>query len=233
MPRTRRQKIREATMVEIKETACRLMAEAGTAGLSIRAVARAMDLTPPAIYHYFPSLNDLITALVIDAYNDLAGTLEAAATEEGASKTYGERLNALVTAYRAWALRHPTDFQLVYGNPIPGYSQPSEVTYPPARRSFALLAGLIADAITAGELVPPREYRELPAVIEERLKLLATHEGHDLPHTALYLAAVIWAQIHGRVTLELFNLIQPVIGDTEAFYRYETHIMLKQLGLKS
>jgi AcrR family transcriptional regulator len=220
-------------MVEIKQTARQLMAEAGTAGLSIRAVAREMDLTPPAIYHYFPSLNDLITALVIDAFNDLAGTLEAAATENAAIRTYGERLNALVTAYRAWALQHPTDFQLVYGNPIPGYSQPSEVTYPPARRSFALLAGLIADAIDAGELVPPREYQELPAVIEERLKLLASHEGHDLPHTALYLAAVIWAQIHGRVTLELFNLIQPVIGDTEAFYRYETHIMLKQLGLKS
>jgi hypothetical protein len=130
-------------------------------------------------------------------------------------------------------LKYPIDFQLVYGNPIPGYNQPREVTYPPARRSFALLAGLIAGAIQAGELVPPREYGELPTEIVEALSVLARNEGHDLPHTALYLAAVIWAQMHGRVTLELFNLIQPVIGDAEIFYRYETHNMLNQVGLKS
>jgi AcrR family transcriptional regulator len=220
-------------MQEIKDTARQLMAESGTAGISIRAIARTMDLTPPAIYHYFSSRDDLITALVVDAFRDLARALEEAAYQDAAAKTYGERLNALAAAYRDWALKHPIDFQLVYGNPIPGYNQPTEITYPPARRSFALLAGLVAGAIEAGELVPPREYQELPAVIGESLQVLSRQEGHDLPQPALYLAAVIWAQIHGRVTLELFHLIQPVIGNADVFYRYETHTMLRQLGLKS
>jgi AcrR family transcriptional regulator len=233
MAKTRREKFREASIVEIKETAHELMAEMGTAGISIRAIARKMGMTPPAIYYYFSSLEELITALILDAFKGLASTLEAAAYGDAEHKTYGERLNTLALAYRDWALRHPIDFQLVYGNPIPGYSQPTEVTYPPARRSFALLARLIADAIEAGEWVPAREYRDLPAEIDEPLKVLSKHEGHNLPHTALYLAAVIWAQMHGWVTLELFNLIQPVIGNTEAFYRYETHNMLRQLGLRS
>jgi len=233
MAKTRREKFREASMVEIKETARQLMAEMGTAGISIRAIARKMDMTPPAIYYYFSSLDDLITALILDALKDLASTLEAAAYEDADHKSYGERLNLLAAAYRDWALRHPVDFQLVYGNPIPGYNQPIDITYPQARRSFALLASLLFGAIEAGELVPAREYQELPAEIDEPLKVLAQNEGHDLPHTALYLAAAIWAQIHGRVTLELFNLIQPVTGNTEAFYRYETHNMFRQLGLKS
>ncbi len=232
MAKTRRERFREASIAEIKETARHLMAEMGTAGISIRAIARQMDMTAPSIYYYFSSLNDLITALILDGFQELASKLEAAAYEDADHRTYRERLYALAAAYRDWALKHPVDFQLVYGNPIPGYNQPTELTYPAARRSFALLARLLADAMEAGELVPPREYQTLPEDIDEPLKLLAQNEGHELPHTALYLAAVIWTQIHGRVTLELFNLIQPVTGNTEAFYRYETHNMLRQLGLR-
>jgi AcrR family transcriptional regulator len=75
MPRIRRTEIHDTIREDIKGTARRLMAEGGTAGLSLRAIARAMDSTAPAIYTYFPTLDDLITALIVDAFNGLADTM--------------------------------------------------------------------------------------------------------------------------------------------------------------
>ncbi len=231
MARIRREKVRQAAIQEIKDSARQLMAEQGTAGLSLRAIARRVDLTPSALYYYFDSLDALITALIVDAFSDLASTLELAG-EAAPDSRYAERLTRVARALRDWALAHPVDFQLIYGNPIPGYQQPVEVTYPPARRSFAVTAGLIAGAIASGELDPLPEYVDLPQVFDEPLARLSLHQGHDLPPTALYLAAVAWARFHGFIMLELFNLIQPVIGDAAAFYDYEVHNMLMQMGFK-
>ena len=115
---------------------------------------------------------------------------------------------------------------------LSGYQQPTDVTYPPARRAFALLAGLIAAAIETGELAPPGAYTELPRELEASLEQLSRLEGHHHPPVALYLAASVWARLHGIVMLELFHLLQPVVGDTEAFYRVEVLTMLRQIGLQ-
>ncbi len=229
MARTRREKILDITRQEIKATARQLMAEKGTAGLSVRAIARQMDMTAPALYHYYASLNDLITALIQDAFTQLAETLEATAADP-ALRTSAERLSAVAHANRHWALAHPIDFQLIYGNPIPNYTQPVDVTYPPARRSFLVTAGIFTEAIESGEIDLPVRYRDLPLAIQQSLIELTQVDGHDLPLPALYLAATGWAKIHGFIMLELFNLIQPVIADTDAFFQYETQNFLRQAG---
>jgi AcrR family transcriptional regulator len=230
MPRSRREKILDITRTEIKETARHLMREKGTAGLSIRAIARNMEMTAPALYHYYPSLNELITALIEDAFTRLAKSLEAAVTDESL-KTPAERLTAVATANRRWALTHPIDFQLIYGNPIPGYEQPVEITYPPARRSFVVTAKIFAEAIQNGEINLSAEYGNLPEAITQSLQELSQIEDHNLPLPALYLAAVAWAKFHGHIMLELFNLIQPVIGNVDAFFDYEIEQFLRYVGL--
>jgi AcrR family transcriptional regulator len=231
MARSRREKILDVTREEIKGTARKLMGEKGTAGLSIRAIARRMEMTAPALYHYYASLHDLITALIQDAFTRLAEALEAAASAD-TLETSADRLMAVANANRQWALAHPIDFQLIYGNPIPGYVQPTELTYPPARRSFILSARLFAAAIESGEIEPPAAYRKLPTAIERSLDELTRVEGHELPFPALYLAAAAWVKVHGHIMLELFNLIQPVISDVDAFFQYETRQFLQQAGLK-
>lgn len=230
MTSDRRQKILDITRSEIKQVARKLMVEKGTSGLSIRAIAREMDMSAPALYHYYDSLNDLITALIQDAFSQLADTLEQAAEGPSDRETFAARLQAVANAYRRWALDHPVDFQLIYGNPIPDYNQPTDLTYPAARRSFIVTAGIFSAAMAAGELILPEGYRNLPAAIEQSLGDLARVEGHDLPLPALYLAASTWERIHGHVMLELFNLIQPVIADAGAFYQYEFKLFLKQAG---
>ena len=231
MTRSRREKILDITREEIKSTARQLMAEQGTAGLSVRAIARQMEMTAPALYHYFAGLNDLITALIEDAFTQLADTVEAAGRNPTLT-TSAERVTAVAGAYRDWALNHPIDFQLLYGNPIPDYSQPTGVTYPPARRSFLVTAGIFAAAIENGEIDLPHEYRNLPPPLEQSLVDLTQVDGHDLPLPALYLAATAWAKIHGHIMLELFNLIQPVIADVDEFFQYELQNFIRNVGLK-
>lgn len=231
MARPRREKILDITREEIKDTARRLLAEKGTAGLSVRAIARQMGMTGPALYHYYGSLNDVITALIQDSFTQLADTLEAAASDP-ALTTSAQRLTAVANANRQWALAHPVDFQLLYGNPIPDYTQPTEVTYPPARRSFLVTAGILAAALENGEIDLPDHYRHLPPALEQSLLGLTQVEGHDLPLPALYLTAAAWVKIHGHIMLELFNLIQPVIADVDQFFQYELQLFLQQIGLQ-
>jgi AcrR family transcriptional regulator len=224
---------REFARTEIKDTARQLMAEFGTAGISLRAIARKMDLTAPAIYRYYPSLDDLITALIVDDFNDLADTLEAAreSCRQAGGQT-ADQILAVLTAYREWAMRKPVDFQLIYGNPIPGYVAPSEVTVPAVIRGFQVIVQLFAEAIARGDLVPTPEYSEIPAPVREAMERVTTVDGYDVPVEAVYLATVGWPMIHGIIMLELFNHLQPMTGDVEVFYRTQVVNLLTSMGLK-
>src|SRR3712207_4575855 len=95
----------------------------GPAALSLRAVARQVGVSVQALYHYFPSRDALVTALVTDAHHALAA---AVAREAGrsAGATPKERLVAVGLAYRRWAAENRGPFLLAYGTPLPGYHAP-------------------------------------------------------------------------------------------------------------
>jgi AcrR family transcriptional regulator len=227
---TRRERIHEATRHEILDTARRQMAASGAAALSLRAIAREMEITAPALYRYFPSRDDLVTALILYAYNSLADSLEAARDAEPAD-AYAVRLTAMALAYRNWALLHPEDFALIFGTPIPDYEAPRETTVPAATRNFTAFLLVIAAAMQAGVIVPPPAYAQLPPELAAPLEALRQNEGYDVPSPALYITAAGWSRMHGLVMLELFGHTGPVVGDTSAFYRYEMQQMLHQMGL--
>ena len=231
MPPSRREKQYAATSEEIKVVARRLMAERGTAGLSLREIARVMEMTAPALYHYFPNRDALITALIADTFNALADALEQArGTAEGAPAA--EQLMAVILAYRAWALEHPTDFQLIYGNPIPSYVAPREITVPAVVRGFAVFVALLTAALARGELVPRAPYRDVPPRLAPHLAEIAARDGYAGPLLALYLGVVAWPRIHGILMLELFEHIQPVVGDIDAFFRIQMENLLEEIGMR-
>lgn len=107
----------------IKEEARRQLASEGPTKLSLRAVARELGMVSSALYRYFPSRDDLLTALIIDAYDSLGEAAEEAhaAVADGAPV---ERWVAVGEAVRGWALAHPQEYALIYGTPVPGYSAP-------------------------------------------------------------------------------------------------------------
>lgn len=228
---TRSDRKHELTRTEIKDAARQLMAEMGTAGISLRGIARRMDLTAPAIYRYYASLDDLITALIVEDFNDLADTLEVAQASAAGERT-SRQILAVLMAYREWALRHPVDFQLIYGNPIPGCVAPSEVTVPAVIRGFRVIVQLMAEALANGELMPTPRYAVIPPEIRAAMEPITRRDGYNVPVLALYLATVGWPMIHGIIMLELFEHIQPMTGDVDVFYRSQVENLLASMGMK-
>ena len=214
MPRPPRQPDDAVPMRDqIKQVARAQMAQHGTAGISLRGIARELGITAPAIYNYYPRLDDLITALIVDAFSALADAIEAAEAAT-TSETCGPRILASCLAYREWAIAHPVDFQLIYGNPIPGYEAPAEITVPLARRPFDGLYRLFLAAYETGELTIPAEYAPVPPAIRTHFAAVMPPEGAALPDALLCLLMSGWARIHGMVMLELFEHLGPVVGDT-------------------
>jgi len=80
---SRRDRVRAATVTEIKDTARRILVAEGPDGLSLRAIAREMGMTAPALYRYFPSREDLIGALIADLYDELTAAISTAAGAAG------------------------------------------------------------------------------------------------------------------------------------------------------
>ncbi len=229
MSKARREEQHAAIREEIKGVARRLMGKEGTAGVSIRAIGREMQMTAPALYHYYPGRDALITDLIVDAFQALADRLEQVRDASTAPSAAG-RLREVLLAYRAWALAFPVDFQLIYGNPIPGYEAPEETTVPAATRGLLIIAGLIAQALPAPQPAPRLEARRVPAALEAHFQALG--KELDLPPLAVYLATTGWPLVHGILMLELFNHIQPVVGNIDAFYEIQIDALLQTIGLK-
>ena len=215
----------------IKAAAHHQMTEHGTAGLTLRGIARELGVTAPAIYNYFPRLDDLITALIIDAFTDLGQAMQSADSAVPAAPP-ADRALAQCLAYRTWAIAHPVDFQLIYGNPIPGYIAPADITIPLARRPFLGLFACFLEAHQAGELQIPAAYADVPAETHRAISAWKQFSGIQMPDALLALLLSGWARIHGLVMLELFHHIQPLVGEGEAFYRYELEAFMRQLGLR-
>ena len=207
------------------------MAEEGTNGLSVRGIAKVLDLTPPAIYHYFDSLDDLTTALIVDSFNALADALEAAAGHSSAPSAGGKLLDVIL-AYRQWSVDNPIGFQLIYGNPIPGYVAPADATVPAVVRTFVVSVAFIEEALQTGELVPAKPYNQIPPVVEARLNALIAEGGYPITTISFYLSMILWTQIHGIIYLEVFNHIQHNVGDVPIFYEAQMRNMLITMGLR-
>jgi AcrR family transcriptional regulator len=227
---SRRERVRRATVAEIKAVARAQMAAEGTAGVSLRAIAREMGMTAPALYRYFGSRDELVTALVIDAYDALADAMEAAVDAAGTGG-HAERMRAAFGAFRAWGLEHPTEFALIFGSPIPGYVAP-ESTRPAGTRYTDLLIGLLAEAVADGALDPARvEVRVPPALAGQIEELQRRRGGPGLPVPVLAFGLGAWARVHGLVTLEVFGHLAQAVGDGTALFEQELEAIVAQAGL--
>ena len=137
---------------EILDAARGYLATDGAPALSLRAIARDLGMASSALYRYFKSRDELLTRLIIDAYDSLGAAAEVREATIDRNDLAG-RFTAICEAVRAWALAHPNEYALIYGSPVPGYVAPAD-TVPPATRVTALLLRIIVDAATAGQARP-------------------------------------------------------------------------------
>jgi len=209
----------------IKDTALRQIGADGAASLSLRAIARELHITAPAIYNHYPSRDELVTSLIVDAYTSL-GDGQFAALEELPADDHAGRLSALGLAYRDWAVAYPQRYLLIFGSPIPGYHCPPERSLPVAGRSLSALVGVLEAARLAGVLLPEAE----PSLSAElRQQLAAWQALHPVEDAyVLYLALVIWSRVHGLVMLEIDHQYPPFIQDPGLIFRREVAMIVRQ-----
>src|SRR5260370_20631084 len=115
-----------AEMIEDIKAIARRHLEPDGANLSLRAVARDVGMVSSALYRYFASRDELLTALILDAYNSLADAVEAADASVTDRTRLRDRWLASARAVRSWALTTPAEYPLLYGSPVPGYAAPQE-----------------------------------------------------------------------------------------------------------
>ncbi len=217
--RTARERARLELTREIKEEARRQLAQAGAGGLSLRAVARELGMVSSALYRYYPSRDELLTALIIDAYDAIGAAAEAAiaappstappsTAAPSASPRAGarDRWTDACHAIRDWARAHPHEYALIYGSPVPGYRAPEATIGPAARVPLAFL-GLLADAAATGELAPPPGSAPLPdgPLATQAAELAATLGTPAVPAQLLVGAVIAWTQLFGMISFELFG----------------------------
>ncbi len=225
-----RERARSEITAAIKDEARRQLAAEGAAKLSLRAVARELGMASSALYRYFPSRDDLLTALIVDAYNAVG---EAAETARDALR--GPRAAEPLTRWRAvcgavrdWALAHPHEYALIYGSPVPGYSAPQTTTEPAARVGLALI-GVVRDAYAAGTLKEPAE--PLPDAVMGEALALAAELGVELPGAVTARLVAAWAQLFGLLSFELFGQFNGVVEARTEFFDQSVLQLARGVGL--
>jgi AcrR family transcriptional regulator len=227
--RTARERARAELVGEIKQVARRQLAEHGAAALSVRAVSRELGMVSSAIYRYFPSRDQLLTALIIDAYDAAGAAAEAAAAKRRRGDFTGRWL-ATARAVRRWALAHPREYALIYGSPIPGYVAPEE-TIGPASRVGVVLVGVLTDALEAGELQPPSPAARIPRALGKDVDRLREDLMPGVPDELVLRAIFAWTHLYGTLSFELFGHYHNVIDARDAAFDHTMLTLAALVGL--
>lgn len=192
-PRTPRQRFRAQIREEIKQAALRQLAKSGPAGVSVNAIGKELGVSGPALYRYFTNRDELLTELVIDAYNDLAAALQAA-IDQTPNRAPRRRFEALARAYRAWALAQPYRYNLLFEPPLPGYDAHAERLIEAAQASMGLLI----------ETLPNHgKTSRSTATLDSELHEWAAKRGAQIDASNALSAVLTWSRLHGFVSLEI------------------------------
>lgn len=210
----------------IKETAWKQIGEKGAPALSLRAIARELNITAPAIYNYFPRRDDLVTALIVDAFTSL-GESQKDSLNDLSEEDLEARLTTLGLAYRNWAIAYPQRYQLIFGTPIPGYKAPSDITTPAAAWSLTPLIETLQTIYAAGRLRADR-FAKMTPELKSMLEAWSQFTG-GIHIEVLYSALVIWSRVHGLVSMEIGNQMPSFITDPGEIYRHEIKTIENQL----
>ncbi len=210
---------------QIKETAWKQIAQFGAPALSLRAIARELKISAPAIYNYFSDRDALVTALIIDAYISF-GNSQIEARDALPQSDINRRLKAIGMAYRTWALTHPQRYQLIFGTPIPGYEAPMMEVLPSAARSLSALVSVVEQLRVGGKL----NVTSFPEVKEEYKYGFDTWKtyGGNADILSLSVAMIIWSRVHGIVSLEIAGNMPPFGTSGNDLYIYELDSIARQ-----
>lgn len=233
---TARQRARTQITAEILAAARLRLTKQGPGELSLRAVARDVGMVSSAIYRYFSSRDELLTALLVVAYNELGETVERADASVTGRDNHAERWTTTCRAVRTWAIEHPGDYALLYGSPVPGYSAPQD-TIEAATRGTLVLVRIVLDAQTSGPTITldaNNADESLEITMQGALDFLDQLDASGAavtPEIAFRLVAA-WSALFGSISFELFGHLVGSVNDNERYFDQIIDRLAGDLGLR-
>ncbi|WP_017574901.1 TetR/AcrR family transcriptional regulator [Nocardiopsis kunsanensis] len=231
---SRRERVREATLAEIKEIARRHLVEHGAQGVSLRAIAREMGMTAPGLYRYVSGIDALLILITAQMYDDLADTVAAADSGVPEHDT-DQRILASLRAFRGWALDHRAEFSTMFGphtrpEPDTDISEALEA----GRRFGATFFTLFDRLLSEGRFEVPSD-EEVPAELARELRTFADTLGLSTPHMSLGAVMVLsscWVRLYGVVCMEIFQHLNFVMANMEPLFESELRSVLSRIGVE-
>lgn len=233
-PQTPRARARAQTVADIIRLGRQHLALHGAAALSLRAVARDLGVVSSAVYRYVESRDELLTLLLIDAYNELGDEVDAA-VDALPSDDFAGRFRALGRAVRSWALREPASYSLLFGGPVPGYQAPGERTTVPGTRVIYRLVGNFDAAYRAGALTA----EAAPAVVVPPgllpdLKAIRAELGLAVPEATVARGVLVWTSVFGAISFEVFGQYgKDTFSAREELFEHQLSVLAEVVGLIS
>jgi AcrR family transcriptional regulator len=237
---SRRDRLRASTSQEIIQIARRLLVEQGSAAISLRAIAREMGMTAPALYRYFASHEELIHHVIADIFTELADYLEDAlrgadgsgAPAGAATDPTAIRLIASAQAFRAWAIAHLAEFGLVFGTPLPGVELLHDDPLSECGQRFGgIFLRLFDDLWRIKPFSVPTDAQIEPSL---RAQLARYREflGTDLPLGVLQTFLRSWVLLYGTVSLEVFGHLKFALDDSAPMFELMLTDLAAMIGLE-
>lgn len=225
---TRRERLRTSTLNEIKAEARRLLVTGGPDAISLRAIAREMGMTAPAIYRYFDSLDALVEALAGDLYLEMSEVVAAAKHDAGDDPVV--QIKAMARAFRDWSVEHPAEFALILGSPLPGIvafqESCDEENHPGVEFGRPFMETINALWIREHYPTPPRSLME--EQLAAHLEPLRASHGDEVPLEVAWAFLSGWSRLYGLVSMEVFHHLRWAVSDPGALFEMELHAYVDQ-----
>lgn len=234
---SRRDRVRAATTAEIKQTARRILVAEGPDAVSLRAIAREMGMTAPALYRYFGSHEDLVKHIIADIFTELtAGIRGAIAAADGAA---GGDMTAKVFAacreFRRWSLSHPREYELIFATPLPGlHVQHDEITAESGGQ-FGNTFFVLMLELWRKQPFPVLPDDQIDPGLAEQLGRYRDGLGQlaaGLPLGLLLVFLRCWVRLYGIVSLEVFGQLSFALEDAEPMFELMLAEMAPMVGLQ-
>lgn len=228
------------TAAQIRSTARTLLVDYGADGVTLRAIARSLGITAPALYRYYDSHSALLEHLRRDICVELAAELNTDVAKlpdnDGLAQFF-----AVCRGFRRWSLTHPREFALVFASPSVQQDEVLGGAQEPFGRVFiGAIGSVLANHELAGmpDDFVPRELRE--DVQNFRAALLAgvaqetggePIPAEKLPLGVAYAMVHYWARIYGHVTLEVFGNLPMPTTNPDALFNAMLGDLAREVGL--
>ncbi len=228
---SRRDRVRAETTDEIKQTARKILVEQGPEAVTLRAIARAMGMTAPALYRYFGSHEDLIRHVVGDIFTEIGGDIEAAIQAVDDDRMT-EKMIAACREFRRWGLAHQAEFGLLFGTPLPSLEAAHDDVVTECAGKFSGVFFALFFELWDKHPFPIPADDEIDPALRAQLARYRDALGVNLPLGAGLTFLRCWVRLYGMVSLEVFGHLRFALDDAAPMFEITLSELAGLVGLE-